>query len=214
MHTIVKLIDNTKQNEFFDNTYVEGYSHRTRLLFPNCGQVISSDIAKTGDIVFFYNYGMKQLDKERYCVPNANVFIVDNMLIKSGLIASIRHFNQGINFKIREQDFFYVEQTNCEIPDRAIVVCKSGTAYRYNDNSEKKYFIYPDNVLFYLKDEIKTTDDKMFLDKIEPKPFHKDKKLSGKSNNTTMYATNSCGEIIISGQKKIIVNKKDIYAYS
>jgi len=205
MKTIIELIDNTKQNNFLDNVYVEGYSHRSRLLFPNKGQVYSSNTFKTGSIVFFYNFGMQVLDGNRYIVSDDNVFMVDGALVKKGVVASKKTIKQGI---MREQEWFVVEKTSCEVPEGAVVICKSGTAYKFNDEGDKR-FINVESVLFYVdKEGTKVTDDKILLDRITPGLFQKQKNNCGTIGDKTFYTRRTLARL----NNKLIVNKSDIYA--
>lgn len=205
MLTAIKLIDNTKTGSLLDDVYVEGYSHISKQLFPNKGIVKYSKDIKSGSEVYFYNYGMHKY-KDMHLINSKNVFMVNNKLVKEGVVVVRQRHKQGM---IRTQEWFVVEQANCEVPVGSIVVSVAGTAYKFNQDKKQKSFISRDNILFYLANKgINVTSDKIILDKIPPKPFQKQKALCGTLEGKTHYFYRA--EAFLN--KQIIVKKEYIYA--
>jgi hypothetical protein len=205
--SIITLLDNTKNNNFLDNVYIQGYSESTRLMFPNNGLIKHSNSLKSNDVVFFYNYGMIPLNNNEYSIDDDNIFMVNGELTKNGVICIKKRLQQGV---MRVQEWFVVEKSNCEVPVGSIVVCRPGTSYKFNEDSVRKCFLTNTNILFYIDESgIKVTNEKVLLDPVEPKPFEKQLKNCGHINNTIYYFKKNLGRV----NNKYIFNKKDCYAH-
>jgi len=209
--SLIKLIDNTTKNDITDYVNQDGYSHLSRLLIPNMGTVISSE--EYDGEVFFYNFGMINIQDDLYLIDNANVFMCNNELTKEGVIVERKKIEQGKDFVLRTQDWFSVIKSNCEIPVGSIVVAKNQTAYKFNDNAKQKYFLSMDQVMFYISDLIKVAGDKVLVDKYIPdSPFKKESCLIGRDDKYKYFAEHCLTEITIKNIKKLIFNISEVYA--
>lgn len=213
-NTIIRLIDNTKTGDISDNVYVAGYSHLTRQLWPNYGEVIFSTRYKKQDIVYFFNYGMVEVcrDNNLFVIPDQNIFLCNDEIIGNGLVVRKESLTQGQFFKLREQEWFYVVKSTCEIPRQTIIICKPRSAYRFNYGNVQSYYLTADQVMFYLDGEVLPGPANIFLDEIPAQPFEKQHRLRGKIGQETVFFRKRLSSIKINGKNKIIVKKDDVYA--
>jgi hypothetical protein len=212
--TIIKLIDNTKNNDLLDGVYRKGYSHFNRVTYPNTGIVETSNIAQKDDIVMFNPIGMLPVTNGLHCIKNESVILINWKLYRKGIIVQRQTIPQiSNNFHIRDQEWFYVVSSNIDIPKKSIVVAKPSTSILFNYKNKKFNFLELRNIIFYIDTDIKCPSDKMFLEKIVPdNPFEKPKELMGIKEGITYYSKSKVADITVKSQSLLVVYKDDVYA--
>lgn len=156
-HTIIDMIDNTKTGSILDGVNAVGY-RTSKLMAPNMGRVYRSNIFTTGDILVFDNVGIDSY-YDKFYIKNSSVFLVNNELIKPGVIVNSVPFNQESikGFSIRNMNFFMVKQTNIDsVKIDCLIIIKPFSFVRFNENNEEKFFIAENNI--YIKSDFKGVD--------------------------------------------------------
>jgi len=206
---LINIIDNTKTGSILDCAKVIGYSHVTSVAHPNCGKIINSSIFHTGDIVYFFDYSSIETDTG-VIISESNVFLCNNELVKSGVIVKRLKLSQNSNgFVFREQEWFYVTKSSCDIPEGSLIVARSNSAYQFNHDNEQYYFVPDNNVLFNFYDNALHAGPGIVLDKVlDTGIFDNKKSFCGEK----YYFSKSFGKIIFKGIEYHIADKSSIYA--
>lgn len=212
MNTILKLIDNTKSGSILDNVRTTG--HIDRLLFPNSGAVINSANHNEGDTIHFKNFGMIPLDDTTYAIKDTSIFLRNGELTKPGIIVTKVPLAQvDGNLHHNDQQWFQVVMTKCEIPVGSIVIAEPKTSYRFNYESKEFFYLNPDNILFYFTDDNPPTPGpgKIFLEKMEPKPFKNTPMNKAYKKTMLIYFKHSRCTLDFGDIQYYVVDKKEIY---
>ena len=199
-YLLIKPIDNTKTGSITDSVFVKGYSHLTNLINPNCGEL-------NGKTIYFINYGAIK-SKDKLIIKESDIFLEDNELTKPGIIVTRVNIDQSDNgFVYRNQDWFMVVKSNCDIPERCLVVAKASTAYKFNHNKKKYYFISPNNVLLIFNNKL-LPGENIVLDVVDTDiVFNKKPNRSKK-----YYFSKHYGSIIFDNKTYAIIDRTSIYA--
>lgn len=209
-YCLVKTIDNTKTGNITDNVFVKGYSHLTKVISPNCGEIINSTLFNPGDIVYFYDYGAIDFG-DKLAIKENDVFLCNGKLVKEGIIVKRINLDQNSDgFVFRNQDWFIATRTSCNVPEGCIIVSKANAAFKFNYNVKQYYFITPNNILMVFNNEL-LPGDSIVLDKsLNPGIFEEKKVL--RSQN--YYFSYSYGSVVFDNQEYHLIDKKSIYALS
>lgn len=213
--TTISLIDNTIRNSILDNITTKGYSHISRLLFPNKGKIIASSNKsyKKGAICYFKNYSMLDLQDGRYAIPTSNIFLLDGSMVKEGVIVS-RYLSEqkSGDFVIRTAEWFRTLMSTCSVPEKAIVVVREKTAYRFYHNKQEYYFADNHSIYFYGTDKFYPGPGKSLLAKPEVHPFEKPRENEGMKAGVRNYFKEHECEVLIENTSHFIVDDSQIYA--
>lgn len=212
MHTLINLIDNTITGGILDGVRQRGYT-TSHLLFPNCGEVIKSDLYAKGSKVYFFNYGMIRLDN-CFAIEDKNIFLCDDQLVKKGVIVERSMQTQGDDFIVRDQEFFRVVLSNCDVPEGSFIVVKERTACLFNYGDKKLYYCGEDTVLLNITlSGVVAGPHKALIKKIIPdNPFAKEPEYHGLWVHQIAHFKDKEAAVVISGVEYFVVHCDKIYA--
>ena len=138
----IKLIDNHKL-DFVGDVFANGYTQYQRLCNPNEG------IDSKGNRVHFYERELLEIGSEYY-IPSHAVFLKNGFLQKKGLIYTRFNVDQSYNdIALESVDFFFVLDSNCDVPEGSVILCKSYTSHWFNLDNKQLLFNSQNNVLMY-----------------------------------------------------------------
>ena len=213
-YSVIALIDNTEKN-ITDQVYLKGYSELERLVNPNQAVIIESEVFKPGSIVFLFEFGIKTLDSNRQIVDNKSIIMANNKLLQDGVIVkktTLPSISKG--FELREGlEYFQVVISNkVDIKPGAFIIISKRQCQRLNIEKLEFFFVWPKAIaLVFDKDGFKAGPEFILADLPEEKTWINSEPCYCLYKDNKVYYRYHEFELSISGQKKRLIDKSQIF---
>jgi len=134
--------------------YKEGFSEKSRQVLPNQGIIQKSNRYGSGISVFFDQLALNHLTEDIYTLDEGSIFAMQDYLVKPGVMVRKKFIEQRSgDFCFRQQEFFEVFQSSCQIQKGSAVICMPNTAIKFCMDDNELFYIAKDHIYVEINKE-------------------------------------------------------------